>query len=136
LREHSPELAATLNGIAPATPFRSFPGRAGHLRRAQGPGWALVGDAGYYKDPIVAHGITDALRDAELLARSILATGNAAAFESTRDMLARPMLEAASSLASFEADLHEVKLLHRALKAANDEEIAVLAALDAVDVAA
>ena len=33
-----------------------------------GPGWALVGDAGYFKDPITTHGITDALRDAELLA--------------------------------------------------------------------
>ncbi len=51
-------------------------------------------------------------------------------------MLARPMLEAASSLASFDADLSEVELLHRALKAANDEEIAVLAALDELDVAA
>jgi flavin-dependent dehydrogenase len=31
---------------------------------------ALVGDAGYLKDPITSHGITDALRDAELLALS------------------------------------------------------------------
>jgi 2-polyprenyl-6-methoxyphenol hydroxylase-like FAD-dependent oxidoreductase len=30
-----------------------------------GPGWALVGDAGYNKDPITAQGITDAFRDAE-----------------------------------------------------------------------
>ena len=36
-----------------------------------GPGWALVGDAGYWKDPISAHGLTDALRDAELLARAV-----------------------------------------------------------------
>ena len=34
-------------------------------RRAGGPGWALVGDAGYFRDPLTAHGITDALRDAE-----------------------------------------------------------------------
>ena len=38
-----------------------------------GPGWALVGDAGYFKDPITTHGITDALRDAELLADALLA---------------------------------------------------------------
>ena len=38
----------------------------GYLRRSYGPGWALVGDAGYWKDPISAHGLTDALRDAEL----------------------------------------------------------------------
>jgi flavin-dependent dehydrogenase len=40
-------------------------------RRPYGPGWALVGDAGYHKDPITAEGITDAFRDAELLADAI-----------------------------------------------------------------
>jgi flavin-dependent dehydrogenase len=39
-----------------------------HVRRADGPGWALVGDAGYHRDPITGHGITDAFRDADLLA--------------------------------------------------------------------
>src|SRR5829696_6528476 len=34
-----------------------------------GPGWALVGDAGYHKDPVTAQGITEAFRDAELLPR-------------------------------------------------------------------
>ncbi|WP_156723594.1 NAD(P)/FAD-dependent oxidoreductase [Streptomyces apocyni] len=41
------------------------------LRRSHGPGWALVGDAGYTRDPITAAGITDALRGAELLAECI-----------------------------------------------------------------
>ena len=36
-------------------------------RKPFGAGWALVGDAGRLKDPIGAHGIADALRDAELL---------------------------------------------------------------------
>ena len=40
-------------------------------RKPYGPGWALVGDAGYHKDPITAQGITDAFRDAELLAEAI-----------------------------------------------------------------
>ena len=57
----APEAAAGVRGAAP-----------GYLRRAYGPGWALVGDAGYFKDPITSHGITDALRDAELLARAII----------------------------------------------------------------
>ena len=39
------------------------------VRQPYGPGWALVGDAGYHRDPITGHGITDAFRDAELLAR-------------------------------------------------------------------
>jgi flavin-dependent dehydrogenase len=40
-------------------------------RKPYGPGWALVGDAGYLKDPITAFGITDAFRDAELLAAAL-----------------------------------------------------------------
>jgi flavin-dependent dehydrogenase len=42
-----------------------------HVRDAYGPGWALVGDAGYHRDPMTGHGITDAFRDAELLARAV-----------------------------------------------------------------
>jgi flavin-dependent dehydrogenase len=42
-----------------------------YLRQSHGPGWALVGDAGYHRDPITGHGITDAFRDAELLATAI-----------------------------------------------------------------
>ena len=34
-------------------------------------GWALVGDAGYHRDPVTGHGITDAFRDAELLAGAL-----------------------------------------------------------------
>lgn len=41
------------------------------FRRPWGPGWALVGDAGYHRDPLTAQGMTDAFRDAELLAGAI-----------------------------------------------------------------
>lgn len=41
------------------------------FRRPWGPGWALVGDAGYHRDPITAQGMTDAFRDAELLATAL-----------------------------------------------------------------
>src|SRR5581483_6633906 len=37
------------------------------FRKPFGPGWALVGDAGYHKDPITGWGISDAFLDAELL---------------------------------------------------------------------
>jgi flavin-dependent dehydrogenase len=40
-------------------------------RKPYGPGWALVGDAGLHKDPILALGICDALRDVEFLADAI-----------------------------------------------------------------
>ncbi len=43
----------------------------GYFRRPYGPGWALVGDAGYLKDPCTARGITDAFEHAELLACAI-----------------------------------------------------------------
>jgi len=41
------------------------------FRKPYGPGWSLVGDAGYHKDPYMALGICDAFRDAELLASAI-----------------------------------------------------------------
>jgi 2-polyprenyl-6-methoxyphenol hydroxylase-like FAD-dependent oxidoreductase len=44
---------------------------ANFYRRPYGDGWALVGDAGYHKDPHTGQGITDALRDAELLSDAI-----------------------------------------------------------------
>jgi flavin-dependent dehydrogenase len=42
-----------------------------YFRRASGPGWALVGDAGYNKDFITAQGITDAFLDAERCAAAV-----------------------------------------------------------------
>ena len=42
-----------------------------YYRRPFGPGWALVGDAGFHKDPTTASGISDAFRDAELLATAV-----------------------------------------------------------------
>ena len=41
------------------------------FRKPSGPGWALVGDAGYHKDSITAQGISDAFRDAELLTEAL-----------------------------------------------------------------
>ncbi|HXT24337.1 MAG TPA: NAD(P)/FAD-dependent oxidoreductase [Candidatus Eisenbacteria bacterium] len=41
------------------------------FRKPFGPGWALVGDAGYHKDPYGAMGVADAFRDAHLLARAV-----------------------------------------------------------------
>lgn len=41
------------------------------FRKSYGPGWALVGDAGYCKDPGLGQGITDCFRDAELLSEAI-----------------------------------------------------------------
>ena len=104
----------------------AFAGEPGYLRRAAGPGWALVGDAGYFKDPITAHGITDALRDAEILACAATAgTESALAdYEATRDALSRPLFAATDALASLDWSLDEAKALHqdlsRAMRAEQD----------------
>jgi flavin-dependent dehydrogenase len=60
--------------VSDAQPFgslRGFAGESGYLRQAGGPGWALVGDAGAFEDPLSTHGITDTYRDAELLAAAV-----------------------------------------------------------------
>ncbi len=75
-------LVAELEAVSPALAARVRSGRVtsvvrgterlpNYLRQPIGPGWALVGDAGYHRDPITGHGITDAFRDAELLATAI-----------------------------------------------------------------
>ena len=43
----------------------------GFYRRPYGPGWALVGDAGYWRHPITAQGVSDCFRDSELLTQAI-----------------------------------------------------------------
>ena len=42
-----------------------------YFRKPYGPGWVLIGDAGYCKDPITAQGISDAFRDAEACAAAL-----------------------------------------------------------------
>jgi flavin-dependent dehydrogenase len=79
------------------------------MRQSHGSGWALVGDAGYFKDPLTAHGITDALRDAELLAGAIAdgRPGALAAYQQERDALSRALFEITDSIASFRWDLDD-----------------------------
>ena len=105
--------------------LRGFGGMRGYLRQCQGAGWALVGDAGYFKDPLTAHGITDALRDAELLSRAV-ATGSTQALEAyqrERDALSLPFMRVTDAIASFSWDLDEVKELHAGLSALMNTEV-------------
>jgi flavin-dependent dehydrogenase len=133
LSEVAPELARELAGVAPAEPFRGFPGQVGLMRRSHGPGWALVGDAGYFKDPITAHGISDALRDAELLARAVAADSDEAlaGYQTTRDALSGELFEITDRIAGFAWELGEVQDLHRRLSRTMNAEAAALVALDA-----
>jgi 2-polyprenyl-6-methoxyphenol hydroxylase-like FAD-dependent oxidoreductase len=107
------------------------------MRRASGPGWALVGDAGYFKDPITAHGLTDALRDGELLARAVTAVlvdgaDETSAFEdyqATRDRLSLPLFMLTDAIASYSWDDTEVKELLLQVSAAMTDEVEHLSTL-------
>ena len=69
--EAAPNLARRIDEGELAHRFMGVGNRSNFFRKPGGPGWALVGDAGAHKDPITAQGITDAFRDAELLAEAI-----------------------------------------------------------------
>jgi len=77
-------------------------------RRSHGPGWALIGDAGYHKDAVTAQGITDAFRDAEIVSSALddAFAGRRSqdavltAYERTRDESTRPMFDLTCQLAS------------------------------------
>lgn len=105
-------------------------GAPGHLRHSYGPGWALVGDAGYFKDPITTHGITDALRDAELLADAVLAGGAAAApeialaaYQRTRDSLSQALVEVTEAVCHYDWDAQQVRALLRRVSSAMSDEL-------------
>jgi flavin-dependent dehydrogenase len=69
--ELAPGLAARIRDATRTDRFRGTGRLPNFYRRPHGDGWALVGDAGYHKDPILALGIGDAFRDAELLAHAV-----------------------------------------------------------------
>jgi flavin-dependent dehydrogenase len=69
--ELAPSLAERMRGARRAEGIAGTGSLPNRLRRPHGPGWALVGDAGYAHDPTSGQGISDAFRDAELLALAI-----------------------------------------------------------------
>ena len=69
--ELAPEFAERINGATRESRFMGAGDLSGYFRKPYGPGWALVGDAGYHKHPITAFGITDAFRDAEAVASAL-----------------------------------------------------------------
>lgn len=143
LAEAAPDVARAMSAVEPVGPLRAFPGLPGWLRASAGPGWALVGDAGYFKDPITAHGITDALRDAELLARAVLDEPRAGRsrvsalhdYESTRDRLSEPLFDITERIASYRWDLDELRGHLRELSDAMRPEVDALQSLDAIPAA-
>ena len=66
-----PALAARLRGAEMQTKVRGATDTTSYFRRSSGPGWALPGDAGHFKDPVTAQGIRDALRFGRLLGEAV-----------------------------------------------------------------
>jgi flavin-dependent dehydrogenase len=94
------------------------------FRKPYGPGWALVGDAGYHLDPITGQGITDAFRDAELLASAIDAglserqpvDDALADYERLRNEAAMPAYDFACDLATLEPPTPELQQFFASLR--------------------
>lgn len=116
LRRSSPALAAEVADRGELGPLRTFAGHVGQLRQAAGPGWALVGDAGHFDDPSTAHGISGALKDAELLARSVV-EDQLDEYEPARDALAHEVFRATDAISAM-GELDELQRHHLALSEA------------------
>jgi 2-polyprenyl-6-methoxyphenol hydroxylase-like FAD-dependent oxidoreductase len=88
--------------------FRLTNDTDGFFRTAHGPGWALVGDAGYHKDPITAQGMLDAFRDADLVSVAIDEgldddlDRSLAQYQASRDAAVGPMYDFTCQLAHVE----------------------------------
>jgi 2-polyprenyl-6-methoxyphenol hydroxylase-like FAD-dependent oxidoreductase len=119
LGEAAPAFADRIQKENQVEHFRGFPGIIGYYRRPWGDGWALVGDAGYFKDPITAHGISDALRDAELLARALTKALDdpskeeqaLAEYERIRDEVSHDLFDVTEQIAAYAWTLDDLRVI-------------------------
>jgi 2-polyprenyl-6-methoxyphenol hydroxylase-like FAD-dependent oxidoreductase len=131
----APQLAARLQAGRRTSPVAGMLRSPNILRRSFGPGWALVGDAGYHRDPVTGHGLSDAYRDAELLADALHRTLRDQTDESTaladyqdsRDQALREVFDLTCALAAY-PPVHDFVELQKQLGRAIDAGAAQLAA--------
>jgi 2-polyprenyl-6-methoxyphenol hydroxylase-like FAD-dependent oxidoreductase len=106
----APRLADRVNAGRREARFAGTADLPNFFRVPFGPGWALVGDAAYHRDPTLGHGISDAFRDAELLTEALDAglqgrvplAEALADYQRQRDRQARPLYELITQLAKME----------------------------------
>jgi flavin-dependent dehydrogenase len=132
-------LAAATGGaggrLAQASPpsrLHTWIGRPGYVRQAHGAGWALVGDAGSFLDPLSTHGITDALRDAETLALSLTRTetfDDLDEFATTRARVISATFDVVDRIASYGWDLARLRNHLLELSSAMSTELELIATL-------
>jgi flavin-dependent dehydrogenase len=127
-------LAAATGGadgrLAAACPpgrVRTWVGRPSFVRQAHGPGWVLVGDAGSFFDPLSTHGITDALRDAEMVTRA-LASGDLDRYADDRDRAIGPIFDVVDRIASYGWGAEEIRSHLLDLGSAMSAELDLIAA--------
>jgi flavin-dependent dehydrogenase len=112
---------------------------ANYFRKPYGPGWALVGDAGYNKDPITGQGITDAFHDvdrctnalADVFERGHDFDNAMSGWQRVRDEQAMPIYEFTTNLATLEPPPPELQHLFAAIqgnKGAMDDFVSIVAA--------
>jgi 2-polyprenyl-6-methoxyphenol hydroxylase-like FAD-dependent oxidoreductase len=135
--ELAPEFAERMRS---ATRVERFAGGSvlNFFRKPYGPGWALVGDAGYCKDPITAQGISDAFRDAESCAAALhhslsgeLSYEEAmSGYQFARDAHALPIYEFTTQMATLDPPPPEMQQLLAAIagnQAGMDDFVSVIA---------
>lgn len=133
LERSAPQLAERLRHARRMSPVRGMLRQPNQVREAFGPGWALVGDAGYHRDAVTGYGISDAFRDAELLAvaldQALGADGDEATalglYQQQRDQALREIFEITCRLAAYPAVPTFIEL-QKQLSAAIDNEAVAL----------
>ena len=134
LERSAPQLTERLRHARRTSPVQGMLRQPNQVRQAVGPGWALAGDAGYHRDAVTAHGISDAFRDAELLAGALdqaLSAGvegitALALYQQQRDQALREIFEITFRLAAFPPVPAFIEF-QKQLSAANDKEATALA---------
>ena len=122
LFELAPEFAARVRTAKRESRVTGAP-TPNFFRKPYGPGWALVGDAGYLKDPITAQGINDAFRDSELctialdqaFAGSLPFDEAMGDYQRARDEQVLPMYEFTCQLATLEPPPPQMQQLFGAI---------------------
>jgi hypothetical protein len=64
-------MSARLTGTVKEVKLRGAVDTEGYFRTSSGPGWALCGDAGSFKDPVIAQGIRDGLWSGRTLGETV-----------------------------------------------------------------
>jgi flavin-dependent dehydrogenase len=124
LDDHAPALAGRVRAGRREERFAGSGFLPNLFRKPYGAGWALVGDAGYVKDPATAQGITNSFSHAEMLAEALdegfsgrRGVGEALAdYERRRNAEVMPMFEHTCRLARLEPPSPELRQLLTALR--------------------